>query len=162
MTNMVYSVNVEAAIWNDGQYLLIAHDVEMLPIAGTFSLITAKVRHDTAIDWLFEETIQREIRDEFGIEIWDEPLYVISRMVHDSENSLCILITYFCEYMGGAPHIPNSIYKADFRWLKPDQAYTESNVPIWVKQSIRLAEQVRLIHTQHWRDSSDRPNPEAG
>src|SRR5258708_5716846 len=142
MSLVYHIVNVEGAIVRDGHYLLVIRGQAETHAAGMLSLVGGKV--DDAGDTvnILEETLQREIREEVGIEVGDM-IYVHSTAFIDGANFPVIDVVFLCRWMAGEATIVDADEVAEIRWLNANEILTNPDTPDWTRNSVRRAEKMR-------------------
>lgn len=79
MNNILYIVNVEAAIYKDDKWLIIKRSEKEEHAPGLLSFVGGKVETNVAQDGILEETLRREIIEEVGIKVSETIHYVESK-----------------------------------------------------------------------------------
>jgi 8-oxo-dGTP diphosphatase len=142
MSLVHHIVNVEGAIVHDGRYLLVIRGPGEIHAAGMLSLVGGKVEDAGETANILEETLQREILEEVGVEVSDM-IYVQSSAFVDSLNMPVVDVVFLCRWSIGEPTINNPDEVADIRWLTANEILTNPDTPDWTRNSIRRAEKMR-------------------
>ncbi len=144
MSLVYHIVNVEGAIVRDGRYLLVIRGAGETHAAGMLSLVGGKVEDAGDTANILEETLQREILEEVGVEVSDM-IYVHSTAFVDSLNMPVVDIVFLCRWSMGEPTIHDIEEVADIRWLMANEILTNPDTPDWTRNSVRRAEKMRNL-----------------
>jgi len=142
MSLVYHIVNVEGAIVRDGRYLLVVRGQAETHAAGMLSLVGGKVDDAGETVNILEETLQREILEEVGIEVGDM-IYVHSTAFIDGANFPVIDVVFLCRWMAGEATIVDAGEVAEIRWLNANEILTNPDTPDWTRNSVRRAEKMR-------------------
>ncbi|MEX1112705.1 MAG: NUDIX domain-containing protein [Candidatus Andersenbacteria bacterium] len=134
--NLQYIVNVEAAIYQDGKWLLIKRSDQEEHAAGELALVSGKVEGATDEQDILEETVQREVREEVGIRI-EVRGYVESHAFIVGDKHV-IDIVMLCSHVSGEATPQDPAEVASVHWMTA-QEVEASDAAEWVKNSVRLA-----------------------
>lgn len=136
----MFIVNVEAAIYKEDHWLIIERSKREEHAGGLLSLVGGKVDNEgNSID-ILERTIKREVYEEVGVEIEEEPKYIYSSSFVTDLNQHVINIVFLCKYKSGKPY-PKSIDEVkSVNWMKSREIKSHSNTPLYLKESIERAE----------------------
>lgn len=140
---MFYIVNVEGAIVRDGRYLLIVRGAEESHAAGDLSLVGGKVEGIDALANALEETLRREIREEVGVEVDDEMIYLSSTRFTADDHDVVVDIVFLCHYQSGTPTIFDPGEVAEILWLTADEVKQHPKAQSWTRDYIQKAERAR-------------------
>jgi len=144
MSLIHHIVNVEGAIVRDGRYLLVIRGAGESHAAGMLSLVGGKVEDTGDTANILEVTVQREIREEVGIEISDI-IYVHSTAFVTSANESVVDVVFLCRWSMGEPTISDPDEVADIRWMTANEILTNPDTPDWTRNSVRRAEKMRNL-----------------
>jgi ADP-ribose pyrophosphatase YjhB (NUDIX family) len=139
-----YIVNVEAAIYKDGRYLMIVRGQEESHAPGGLALVGGKVENAGHASGILEATLRREVIEEVAVELQDEIEYVESNAFVADDGEPVVDIVFLCRYASGTPTIADPGEVAAIHWMTPEQIHTDPATPSWTHQSIERAEQIRL------------------
>lgn len=139
-----YIVNVEAAVVRDGRYLMIVRSEQESHAPGTLSVPGGKVEGAGIVNNILEETARREVREEVGIEIEDELIYVESKSFVTDDGDPVVDIVFLCRYRSGEATAIDAAEVAGLSWMTAAEVAAHPKTPPWIRQSIDLAEQRRL------------------
>ncbi|WP_267642023.1 NUDIX domain-containing protein [Haloarchaeobius amylolyticus] len=137
-----YVVNVEAAIYRDGEYLLAERAVEEDHAAGTLALVGGKVErtdHDTSA---LESTVHREVREEVGLAVTDLR-YVQSNAFVTDGGDPCLNVVFLARHEDGEAHVAAPDEVADLHWLTPTAVEGHPDVPEWTAAFVALSDERR-------------------
>lgn len=135
----MFIVNVEAAIYHEGKWLIIERSMKEEHAGGMLSLVGGKVEiNDNSID-IFERTIKREVLEEVDVEVKNLKYLHSTSFVTDL-NEQVIDIVFLCEYESGIayPKSPDEVEAV--KWMSSDEIYRHLKAPIYLKESIEQAE----------------------
>lgn len=139
----LYIVNVEGAVCDGDRYLLVVRGPAEDHAAGMLALIGGKLEERDGYDAL-ESTLRREIREEAGVEVAAEMVYVHSNVFATDDGTLVTDIVFLCRYAGGEPRIGDPGEVAEIRWMTAAEILADPDAPPWLKISIERAERVRV------------------
>ena len=137
-----YIVNVEAAIWQEGRYLMIIRSAQDSHAPGMLSMPGGKVEGAGSADNILEQTLRREIEEEVGVQIAPGIQYVKSSAFIADDGDPVVDIVFLCRYQSGTPTAdPEEV--ADVQWMTVQGIMDHPRAPSWTRQSIVLAEKKR-------------------
>lgn len=139
----MYIVNVEGAIYRDGRYLLVVRGAEEEHAVGDLSLVGGKVEGSEPVENALEDTLRREIREEVGVEVEDELVYLYSSRF-GANNDLVIDVVFLCHYQSGTPTIFDPGEVAEIMWLTAAEVEEHPKAQPWTRGFIQKAERMRL------------------
>lgn len=139
-----YVVQVEAAIYRVGRYLLIQRSLEEAHAPGTLALPGGKVEAALADEPLLivEHTLRREVREEVGLEV-QALAYVYSNFFEADDGDPCVALTFLASVEAGEPSISDPAEVAGFVWVSAADIETFATLPPWTRQALRYADQAR-------------------
>ena len=92
---------------------------------------------------VLEITVRREIKEEVGVEVHDDVTYVESHsFIWDSEP--VVDVVFLCKYKEGEAHQGDLEEVDSVIWMSYEEILTHENVPVWTKESLKLAEKKRM------------------
>jgi ADP-ribose pyrophosphatase YjhB (NUDIX family) len=144
MENGFYIVNIEAAIYKHSKWLLIERSRMEEHAAGTLAMVGGKVDNVASGNHILEETLRREIAEEVGISIHNNPLYLKSSAFVTDNGKPVINIVFLCQYKEGEPTAIDPKEVSSVVWLNYEEVKENMDIQPWTKDSLRAAEQVRL------------------
>ena len=144
MGNVLYIVNVEAAIYFEDKWLIIKRSDLEEHAPGELSLVGGKVENVLNQDDVLEETLTREIKEEVGVEIYDQPKYIESKVFTPVGCKPIVDIVFMCKYKSGEPKCLSRNEVSDVFWLTAKAIFDNDKAPVYLKDSIRKAEKMRL------------------
>lgn len=144
MNNILYIVNVEAAIYKDDKWLIIKRSEKEEHAPGLLSFVGGKVETNVAQDGILEETLRREIMEEVGIKVSETIHYVESKSFALDNGQVVVDIVFVCKYKSGEakPMIPDEV--SEIHWMSNKEILENEKAPIWLKESIKKVEDTRL------------------
>jgi 8-oxo-dGTP diphosphatase len=144
MDNLSYIVNVEAAIYKNGKWLIIKRSEKEEHAPGLLAMVGGKVETEAAENNVLEETLRREIMEEVGIEVSKTLHYVESKSFISDQGQAVIDIVFLCEYQSGEPKCISADEVSEIYWMSSTEIFEHKNVPVWLKESIEKADNIRL------------------
>lgn len=141
---MWYIVNVEAAICKDGYYLMIVRGELESHAPGMLSFPAGKVEDVLNQEQVLENTLQREIREEVGIEIYPEMAYIESVVFTTDDGKPVVDIVFLCRYLNGTPAINDPGEVAEIHWMTAKEAAEHPRTPPWLLRSLIKVERKRV------------------
>lgn len=142
--NLLYIVNVEAAIYKNDKWLIIKRSEKEEHAPGILSMVGGKV--DTIIreNEVLEENLKREIMEEVGIQVSDKLYYLESKSFISDKGQVVIDIVFLCKYQSGEPKCMSYDEVSEVYWMSCTEILGNKNAPIWLKESIEKAENYKL------------------
>ena len=136
-----FIVNVEAAIYKEGKFLIVKRSEEEDHAAGELALVGGKVEIETndVIDNILEKTVKREIEEEVSIQVDDEMHYLESKFFVSETMNGVVDIVFLCKYKQGTARCNDLEEVAEVYWLSADEILNNEKTPYYLKDSIRKA-----------------------
>jgi len=141
MRDHAYVVNVDGAVVEDGEYLLIergadkAHASELLAFPGGRM-------EGTGGDAPIAQTAARELYEEVGVKVGAVE-YVCSSTFESNEGVRCLNVVTLCEQVGGEAHPRAEDEVAAVHWLSPDELRAHEDAPPFLVEYVERVEQFR-------------------
>jgi len=137
---MTFIVNVEAAVVRDQQYLLIVRGANEVHAPGMLSLPGGKVEQAGDAVAVLEATLRRELREEVGVEVADELIYVDSTAFVADDGQPVINVVFLCRHRAGDARPVASDEIAQVVWMTAAEVLADPRTPPWARRSVELAE----------------------
>jgi 8-oxo-dGTP diphosphatase len=135
-------INVEAAVYHDGRYLVIVRGDEEDHAAGMLAFPGGKLDFSVSAD-VVERTAAREVEEETGVMV-DEIIYVESHsFIAPNDGTPVVDFVYICRYVSGTPTISDPGEVAVLRWMTVDEILADPASPPWMAPSLTLVERKR-------------------
>lgn len=144
MAYNLYVVNVEGAIHKDDKWLIIKRSEKEEHGPGLMTLVGGKVEIDEVQDDVLEDTLRREIREEVGIEVSDTMHYLESKTFLLADGQMVVDVVFVCKYKSGEARPVDTNEVGQIYWMTCEEVVDNGKTPIWLKESIKKAEEVRL------------------
>lgn len=113
--------------------------------SGTISMVGGTLEFKKDMQNSLEENLKREIIEEVEIEIENDMEYVESKTFTTNNGQEVLDVVFLCRYKSGEVRA-KSDEVADVFWLKTEEIMVHPNTPPWIKQSIRLADELLKKH----------------
>jgi len=143
MALLRYIVNVEAAVLKEGRYLIVVRGEGESHAPGALALPGGKVEDAGTATDVLEDTLQRELIEEVGIEVVGEMAYVQSSAFVADDGDPVIDIVFLCRYQSGTPTALDPDEVAAVQWMSAEEIRTTPDMPAWTHHSIEMAEKTR-------------------
>ena len=140
----MFIVNTEAAIYKDGRYLLCQRSEKEDHAPGALALIGGKVEMDGASSDVLERTIIREVAEEVGLVIEGRPRYIHSTSFETDQGEPVVNVIFLCEKFSGEPYAVSADEVTAVYWMTPEEVYGNPDAKEYLKDYIRMAEDVRM------------------
>jgi 8-oxo-dGTP diphosphatase len=127
-------VNVETAVYRGDEYLLVRRADEEEHASGTMALVGGTVERRTGADVL-ERTVEREVREEVGVEVTDHS-YVRNNAFVTDEGTPCVNLTYRSRYAAGEPRVREPDEVASVDWYTLAAALEDPSTPAWTEAAL--------------------------
>lgn len=144
MDNLSYIVNVEAAIYKNDKWLIIKRSEKEERAPGILSIVGRKVETKISENNVLEETLIREIMEEVDVQVLKTLHYVESKSFISDKGQIVIDIIFLCKYQSGEPKCMSDDEISEIYWMSTTEILENKNTPIWLKESINKAENIRL------------------
>ncbi|WP_377890933.1 NUDIX hydrolase [Alkalihalobacillus sp. R86527] len=136
-----FIVNVEAAIYHEGNYLIIRRSEKEEHAGGLYSLVGGKVDFDDSSLSVLEENIKREVSEEIGIDLNGELKYVHST-TFSVEDVQVLDLVFLSTNFAGRPYIKSEDEIAEIKWMSFEEIQESTEIPPWTKKSIEMTEKL--------------------
>jgi 8-oxo-dGTP diphosphatase len=137
----MFIVNVEGAIYKDEKWLIIRRSEKEEHAGGAMSLVGGKVELEGTSTDILESTLKREISEEVGIEVMNLRYVNSSSFVTDSGLNV-VDIVFLCDHQSGEAFARSSDEVESIVWMTTQQIITNSDLPIYLKESIKIADKM--------------------
>lgn len=144
MNNLSYIVNVEAAIYKDDKWLIIKRSEKEEHSPGILAMVGGKIESKSAVYGILEENLRREIMEEVGVEVSEKLHYLESNSFISDKGQIVINIIFLCEYQLGEPRCMSPDEVSGVYWMSCKDIFENSNTPIWLRESIKKSEDLKL------------------
>ncbi|QUL55721.1 NUDIX domain-containing protein [Paenibacillus tritici] len=139
----MFIVNVEAAVYKDGKWLVITRSMKEEHAGGTLALVGGKVDVEGNTLDILERTVQRECYEEVGIRITEAVTLVYSSSFVTEDGRNVINLVFLCEYDSGTATNKSPDEVEAVHWMTYDEIMAHPLAPPWTKESIRRVELAR-------------------
>jgi len=144
--NKSFMINVEAAIYHDGKWLIIKRSLKEEHAGGMLSLVGGTVEANEMTNNLLEQTIIREVEKEIGVKISDDMKYVESNSFITDNGQHVLDVVCLCSIQSGEAKPVSEEEVEAVLWMTTEEVLESSSAPDYLKRSIRKAEE--LINRQ--------------
>ncbi|WP_066295576.1 NUDIX domain-containing protein [Bacillus sp. FJAT-29937] len=136
----MFIVNVEAAMWKNGKWLIIERSKKEEHAGGLLSLVGGKVEIEGNSADILERTLKREIFEEVGVRVQDRLGFVHSTSFVTDAGENVVNIVFLCEHESGEafPKSPNEVEQV--LWLSAEEIFSHAQSPKYLIESIKRAE----------------------
>jgi 8-oxo-dGTP pyrophosphatase MutT (NUDIX family) len=134
-------INVEAAVYHDGRYLLIVRGDEEDHAAGMLAFPGGKLDYSEMADVL-ERTAAREVLEETGVVV-EQIEYVEAHSFTSPAGTKVVDVVFLCCYVSGTPTITDPGEVAALRWMTAHEILADGACPPWMAPSLELVERKR-------------------
>lgn len=136
-----FIVNVEAAIYHKGKYLIIRRSEKEEHAGGLYSLVGGKVDFDESSLSVLEDNIKREVLEEIGIELSGELKYVHSTTFRVEDVQVLDIVFLSTDFVG-TPYIKSTDEISEIMWMSYEEIKEFEEIPPWTKKSIEMTEKI--------------------
>jgi ADP-ribose pyrophosphatase YjhB (NUDIX family) len=134
-------INVEAAVYHDGRYLVMVRGDEEDHAAGVLAFPGGKLDYTEMPD-ILEMTAAREVLEETGVEV-ERIEYVEAHSFTTPDGTPVVDVVFLCRYLAGTPTITDPGEVAAVRWMTADEILADRACPPWMSPSLSLVERKR-------------------
>jgi len=139
----LYVVNVEAAVWREGRYLMVVRGAGEEIAPGTLTPPGGKVEGRGAAQDVLEQTLRREVREETGVEVEDAMAYVESH-AFEAAGVTVVDVVMLARYRAGRERVDDDGEVAAVEWLTLDEILSDERAMPWTRETMRRADARRL------------------
>ncbi|WP_020577736.1 NUDIX hydrolase [Actinopolymorpha alba] len=139
-----FIVNVEAAIFRDGRWLMIQRFAQVSHAAGTLSMPGGKVERTDDNDGVLEAAVRREVQEEVGVTLAPSLTYVRSTSFHSDDHQWVVDVVFLAAHETGTPRPGSPEEVAWVGWMSYDEIAADPRTPPWTRRSLQLAERKRV------------------
>ncbi|NGP58042.1 NUDIX domain-containing protein [Paenibacillus thiaminolyticus] len=116
----MFIVNVEAAIYREGKWLIIERSQQEEHAGGTLALVGGKAEREGTVPDILEKTIAREVMEEVGLALSGTPHVNSSSFVTDRGEAV-VDIVFLCECESGEPRIASPEEVTAVCWMTAEE-----------------------------------------
>lgn len=142
MPSQRFVVNVEAAVLNEGRYIMVIRSEKEEHAGGTLGFPGGRVEGHGASRNVLEATARREVLEETGISIGDMH-YVESHLFNSDAGEDVVDVVFLCRYTGGKARPENVREVESVKWMTPQEIFGYTKTPAWTRRSVERAESAR-------------------
>ncbi len=135
-------VDVEGVVQRNGRYLMIVRGPDESHAPGALSFPGGKVELTDEPENVLESALHREIREETGVEVDDEMLYIHSGMFDMDDGRKALAVFFLCRYKSGDPRADSNEVES-VRWMTPDKVRRDDRSRPWLKDFTQVVEAAR-------------------
>ena len=139
-------INVEAAVYHDGRYLMIVRGAEEDHAAGALAFPGGSLDYEVVPD-ILEQTAAREVKEETGVDV-DLIEYAEAHTFTTPTGTPVLDVVFLCRYASGTPSISDPGEVAALQWMTADEILSDPASPPWMAPSLALVERKR--HSLGW------------
>lgn len=136
-----FVVNVEAAVWREEAYLLATRADAEDHAAGQRALVGGTVDAAPAPEEPLERTVERELREEVGVEVADL-VYVTSGAFESDGGEAVVNVVFLAQWADGEAHPREPEEVAAVEWI-PVGDLERINLPPWTRAYLEAADRRR-------------------
>lgn len=135
----MFIVNVEAAIFHQGKWLMIERSLKEEHAGGTLSLVGGKADMEGQSLDVLERTVRREVFEEVGIELAEPLRYVYNSSFVTDAGVPVINIVFLCTHSSGIAYAKSPDEVEATHWLREEEIMEHPKAPPWTKESVSRA-----------------------
>lgn len=134
-----YVVNVEAAIYRNGRYLVVERAAAEEHAAGQLGFVGGTVEPGTRGKAVLERTVRRELREEVGVDAADL-YYVRSNAFVADDGDPVVNVVFLAQHGAGEAHLADPDEVKSVAWLEPDRLREHQLCPPWTRRILNDVE----------------------
>ncbi|RXJ04354.1 NUDIX domain-containing protein [Anaerobacillus alkaliphilus] len=138
----MFIVNVEAAIYRDGKWLLIRRSEKEEHEGGSLALVGGKCELEGFSTDILERTLQREVSEEVGVEVTNDVRYVNSSSFVTDAGLHVIDIVFLCQHTKGEPYAKSSDEVDEVIWMTTAEILNHADLPSYLKENVKQADKL--------------------
>lgn len=135
---MLFAVNTEAAIYNNGKWLVCVRSKQESEAPGALSFVGGTVEHSDARQDTLESAIVREVYEEIGVMVSVAGFINDSSFVSKKGNHV-LNVVLFCEIVSGEPKAISPDEIESLYWMTSDEILNHELTTPWLCESIKRA-----------------------
>ncbi|UCZ52143.1 NUDIX domain-containing protein [Bacillus shivajii] len=135
----MFIVNVEAAIYDNGKWLIIERSKKEEHAGGLLSLVGGKVDDEGNSFDILERTVKREIMEEVGVTVKEDLQYVHSTSFVTDSGDKVVDIVFLATYESGEAYAKSPDEVGEVFWFTTEEVANHTNSPVYLKESIKKA-----------------------
>ena len=132
-------MNVEAAVYRDGDVLLATRTADEGHAAGERALGGGALEPDADPSRPLEATVEREIREETGLEVADAT-YVCSSLFETDGGDPCVNVVFRARHVDGEAAVREPAETAALDWVDPESALDGGDLPAYTASYVKRAD----------------------
>ena len=136
----MFIVNVEGAIFKNGNWLLIKRSKKEEHAGETLSLVGGKVEKVGDSIEILERTLEREIFEEVGITVKDLE-YVNSTSFVTDTGLHVVDVVFLCEHELGEAFAKSPDEVDGVIWMSTEQILSHPEIPDYLKRNLGIAQE---------------------
>ncbi|CAM4002782.1 NUDIX hydrolase [Lederbergia lenta] len=136
----MFIVNVEAAVFRKDKWLIIKRSMKEEHAGGLLSLVGGTVEKEGNSKDILERTVKRELFEEVGVIVKENIIFIRNTSFVSDKGNEVIDIVFLCEFDEGEPFTKSPDEVDAVYWMTANEIYDHSMAPIWLKESIQVAE----------------------
>ncbi len=136
-----FIVNVEAAIYRRGSYLIIQRGANEEHAPGLLSLPGGKLDQLEVSPEALELALAREVYEEVGIRL-GAVSYIESKTFTGATGDMCLSLCFLCQDFRGQGEIKSPEEVQKVQWLTWGEIIRNPGTPPWTAQSVTAAEKL--------------------
>lgn len=137
----MFAVNVEGAIHRNGKWLLIRRSEKEEHAGGSLSLVGGQCDIEGFSSDILERTLEREIFEEVGCEVYGLKYVNSSSFVTDSGVNV-IDIVFICRHRTGEPFAKSADEVDEILWMTTEEILAHKELPDYLKVNVGLADKM--------------------
>lgn len=134
-----FVVNIEAVVYHDGDVLLATRADDEDHAAGERSLVGGKLERDADTSRPLAATVEREVREETGLEIANET-YVCSSLFESDTGNPVVNVVFRARHIDGEAQIREPEETAVLDWVEPERALEGGDLPAYTADYLERAD----------------------
>lgn len=142
MQDQAYVVNVDGAVVQNDEYLLIERSADKAHAGGQLAFPGGRVEQRAGGDAPIERTAARELYEEVGVKVGSVE-YVHSATFESDDGTRCLNVVTLCEQIGGTAHPRAAGEVAAVYWYSFEELQRHEAVPPFLLEYARRVEQHR-------------------
>lgn len=138
---MEYVVNVETAVYRDGDYLLVERADDEEHAAGALAMVGGTVE-STDAERALERTLDWELREEVDVVATDHTYVHSNTFVADNDRPV-VNTVFVSRHADGEPRVADPEEVASVGWYTLDDACDHPDLPPWTERHLLAVAETR-------------------
>ena len=142
MSNQLYGVNPEAAVYRGNQYLIATRSEEEEHAGGTIGLTGGGIMPQDQLEGdVIKATLRREVLEEINVTLG--AMDYVRSWIFDYRGTPILGMAFLCEYASGEARAVDPAEVSAVAWMTAEEILAHPKCPEWLPPTITACEVLR-------------------